>query len=85
MSSVRSTAVATVCTILLTSCAVIPNDYAKGVYNPNVKSGVASAELKDSLTVEHSLPQTVLTPRGTMLVVPNYTTGEIEAVIRVSK
>ena len=74
MSSVRSTAVATVCTILLTSCAGLPNDYAKGVYNPSVKSNV-----------EHSLPQTVLTPRGTMLVVPNYTSGEIEAVIRVSK
>ena len=74
MSSVRRTVVATVCTILLTSCAGLPNDYATSIYNPSVKSNL-----------EHSLPQTVLTPRGTMLVVPNYTSGEIEAVIRVSK
>ena len=74
MSSVRSTAVATVCTILLASCAVIPNDYANPTYNPSVKARPS-----------HSLPSTVLTPRGTLLIIPNYSTGATMAIIKVSQ
>ena len=71
---VRSTAVALVCSFLLASCGSIPNDYASATYNSTVKSSVT-----------HSLPRTVLTPRGTLLVVPNYSTGSTQAVIRVSE
>jgi len=71
---VRSTAVAIVCGFLLASCGSIPNDYASATYNPSVKSNI-----------KHSLPRTVLTPRGTLLVVPNYSTGSTQAVIRVSE
>jgi len=69
---VRSTAVALVCGFLLASCGSIPNDYASATYNSTVKS-----------SVKHSLPRTVLTPRGTLLVVPNYSTGSTQAVIRI--
>lgn len=62
--------------ILLNGCAVIPNDYASGVYTP--RSGAIS-------TAKQDLPSSLLTPRGTFLIVPNYSTGSTMAIIKVTK
>lgn len=72
---VRSTAVATVCGFLLASCAVHTVPYSSNVhYSPSHKDNTGL-----------TLPRTVLLPQGTMLVVPDYSTGETQAVIQVSK
>ena len=63
-------------TILLNGCAVIPNDYASGVYAP--RSGATS-------TAKQNLPSTVLTPRGTYLIIPNYSTGSTMAIVRTTQ
>ncbi len=72
---VRSTAVALVCGFLLASCAVHTVPYNSNVhYSPS-----------HSHNTGLTLPRTVLLPKGTMLVVPDYSTGEIQAVIQVSE
>ena len=62
--------------ILLNGCAVIPNDYASGVYTP--RSGATS-------TAKQNFPSSLLTPRGTLLIIPNYSTGATMAIIKVSQ
>ena len=78
-------AVALVLVVALNGCANLPNDY-------NFKSEATSGAVAvNSNLASHShnssfnLPTTVLTPQGTMLIVPNYSTGQIQAVIQVSK
>ena len=77
-------AVALVLVVALNGCANLPNDY-------NFKSEATSGAVAvtPSLTSYDSkpiiAPYTVLTPQGTMLIVPNYSTGQIQAVIQVSK
>ena len=62
--------------ILLNGCAVIPNDYAGGVYAP--RSGATS-------TAKQNLPSSLLTPRGTLLIIPNYSTGSTMAIVKVAQ
>ncbi len=78
-------AVALVLVVALNGCANLPNDY-------NFKSEATSGAVAVTPTLtSHShnssfnLPTTVLTPQGTMLIVPNYSTGQIQAVIQISK
>ena len=76
---------ALVLVVALNGCAGLPNDY-------NFKSEATSGAVAvtPNLTsnpsfFNNNLPTTVLTPQGTMLIVPNYSTGQIQAVIQVSK
>ena len=85
---------ALVLVVALNGCAGLPNDYN---FKSEATSGAVAVNEKSrdfSLTpnlTSHShnssfnLPTTVLTPQGTMLIVPNYSTGQIQAVIQVSK
>ncbi len=66
-------AIAVILVVALNGCAGLPNDYA---FN-------GTANYTDTTpTKTMPLPRTVLMPDGFYLIVPNYTTGEIQAVIK---
>jgi len=75
---------AVILVVALNGCAGIPNDYN---FKSEATSGAVAVNSK--LTSYDSkpiiAPYTVLTPAGTMLVVPNYSTGQIQAIIQISK
>tara|TARA_R100000951_G_scaffold50160_1_gene42360 strand:- start:128 stop:370 length:243 start_codon:yes stop_codon:yes gene_type:complete len=77
-------AIAVILVVALNGCAGLPNDYN---FKSEATSGAVAVNSNLASYDSNPIiaPYTVLTPQGTMLIVPNYSTGQIQAIIQISK